>query len=199
MMCEGLRTAGASCIVVLIVLNVPAFAQTDTVPRMLALERSAAGIVREYVPPERAAHPPELPPNLRAPSFYRQVLESMLQHSPSFRLQCRRIANAPLAAVQIQQATRSLHGASARTQILRRPDGALEATIEIARLVDAVELIAHEIEHVIEQLDEVDLPARAEVAGSGVRLGAGDKPIFETTRAIRIGRKVALEVRRGGG
>ena len=37
------------------------------------------------------------------------------------------------------------------------------------------------------------------VADSGVRMGAGVEPVFETTRAIHIGLKVAQEVRRGGG
>lgn len=187
----------ASGIIVAGVLNVPAFAQTDTAPRMLALERSTAGIVREYVSTD-AADSSALPPNLDASGPYRDTLEWMLRHSATFRKQCRRIAGAPVAVV-IQPASRPLHGADARGTIVRRGDGVLEATIEIARGRDVVQLIAHEIEHVIEQLDQIDLPARAAVADSGVRMGAGVEPVFETTRAIHIGLKVAQEVRRGGG
>lgn len=65
----------------------------------------------------------------------------------------------------------------------------------IGSLDDQVELIAHEIEHVIEQLDGVDLRVRATLPASGVRSrDHGDE--FETTRAIRVGRMVAAEVRR---
>lgn len=197
-MCEGRHLAGiTSGIVVAGVLNVPVFAQTDTAPRMLAVERSTAGIVREYVSTDAADSSP-LPPNIAASGPYHDTLEWMLRHSATFRQQCRRIANAPVA-ILIRPASRSLHGADARGDIVRRPNGALEATIDIARNRDVVQLIAHELEHVIEQLDQIDLPARAAVAESGVRRGAGVEPVFETTRAIHIGLKVAQEVRRGGG
>jgi hypothetical protein len=191
---------GASFLCVAGVLSVSAFAQTNTGARMLAFERSAAGIVREYVPASRSAEAElALPANLRAPGAYRRLLESMLAHSPTFRQQCRRLANtAFIVTVQIQQAGRPLHGAGARTRILRE-GSRLEAIVEIGREGDPVELVAHEVEHVIEQLDEIDLQARASVEGSGVRRGPGSDAAFETTRAIRIGRKVAEEVRSGGG
>jgi hypothetical protein len=192
---------GASFLCVAGVLSVSAFAQTNTGARMLAFERSAAGIVREYVPASRSAYAElALPANLRAPAAYRRLLESMLAHSPTFRQQCRRLENtASIVTVQIQQAGRPLHGAGARTRISRRDGNHLEATVEIGREGDPVELVAHEVEHVIEQLDEIDLQARASVEGSGVRRGPGSDAAFETTRAIRIGRKVAEEVRSGGG
>jgi hypothetical protein len=197
-MCEGRCLAGtASGIIVAGVLNVSAFAQTDTKPRMLALERSTAGIVREYVA-TGGTDSSALPPNIDASGAYQGTLKWMLRHSATFRQQCRRIANAAVEIV-IRPAARPLHGADARGDIVRRADGVLEATLDIARGRDAVQLIAHEIEHVIEQLDQIDLPARAAVADSGVRMGGGVERVFETTRAIHIGLKVAQEVRRGGG
>lgn len=198
MMCEVVAR-GAASLVVASVLNVPAFAQMNTAPRMLALERSAAGVVREYVATDVTARDaPVVPANIQA-AVYRGLLESMLDRSPSFRQQCRRIAAAPHVTVRLQPAAGPLRRARARSRIVRSPDGALTATIEIAALADTVELIAHEIEHVIEQLDDVDLPARAGVANSGVRLGdAEEEASFETTRARRVGLKVAQEVRGGG-
>jgi hypothetical protein len=56
-----------------------------------------------------------------------------------------------------------------------------------------VELVAHELEHVIEQLDRIDLPSKAALPDSGVHSLAGN--MFETTRATRVGLKVAQEVR----
>ena len=199
MMCE-LAARTAASLVVASVLNVPAFAQTNTAPRMLAFERSAAGVVREYIPGDRPVREESsLPSNLEAPAVFRGTLESMLLRSPTFRQQCRRLGNATSLTVRMHHAAGPLHGAGARTRIVRRPDNTREATVEISRLGNAVELIAHEIEHVIEQLDEIDLPSRAAVSGSGVRRGVGRDASFETTRAIRVGLKVAQEVRSGGG
>jgi hypothetical protein len=198
-MCEIVARTAASTVVAG-VLNVPAFAQTNTAPWMLAFERSAAGVVREYIPGDRSV-PGELslPANLEVPAVFRGTLESMLSRSPTFRQQCRRLAHATSLTVRMHHAAAPLRGAGARTRIVRRPDNTLEATVEISRLGSAVELIAHEIEHVIEQLDEIDLPSRAAVSGSGVSRAAGMDASFETKRAIRVGLKVAQEVRSGGG
>jgi hypothetical protein len=69
------------------------------------------------------------------------------------------------------------------------------ASITIAPPHDAVELIAHEFEHIIEQLDGVDLASRAAVPRSGVHEQPGTPGMFETVRATRIGQRVAAEVR----
>ena len=65
--------------------------------------------------------------------------------------------------------------------------------MEINPLGDFTELLAHELEHVIEQLDGIDLAAKAAVANSGVR--SCTDGTFETSRAVRIGTVVALEAR----
>jgi hypothetical protein len=58
-----------------------------------------------------------------------------------------------------------------------------------------MELLAHELEHIIEQLDGIDLAAKAAVARSGVRECVDGS--FETSRAVRVGTLVALEARAG--
>ena len=67
------------------------------------------------------------------------------------------------------------------------------AQVYLQPSVDATELIAHELEHILEQLDGVDLQAQA---GNGVVWKAGDG-VFETRRAIEAGRRVAREVTMG--
>ena len=57
-------------------------------------------------------------------------------------------------------------------------------------------MVAHELEHIIEQLDDVDLREKARRARSGVRLIQGNDLVFETLRARRIGRRVLEEVNR---
>jgi hypothetical protein len=73
-----------------------------------------------------------------------------------------------------------------------RRDGVLYAEIQIAPLNDHVELIAHEIEHVIEQLDGVDLTLHASLRGAAA--SRTDDGAFETIRAVRTGLAVTREV-----
>ena len=56
------------------------------------------------------------------------------------------------------------------------------------------ELIAHEFEHIIEQLDGVDLAAHAAQRHTGVFAIGHRRDIFETMRAKRAGRKVVSEL-----
>jgi hypothetical protein len=126
--------------------------------------------------------------------MYRDKIAAMVKRSVMFRRQCLRLAAAPHLTVTL----RNFHhpsGPKARTTIRRTADGRLSAIVDIQPLGDLEELIAHEIEHIIEQLDEVDLPERAALRGSGVRI-CGDGT-FETERAIHVGRLVARQARGG--
>ena len=58
-----------------------------------------------------------------------------------------------------------------------------------------VEMIAHEFEHIIEQLDDVNLPEKARRRDSGVHAIRREVTAFETSRAVRMGRMVVSEVR----
>jgi hypothetical protein len=81
----------------------------------------------------------------------------------------------------------------AETTCYRTRGAIARADVWIPVGADAVELLAHELEHVIEQLDDVDLPALQKFADSGVRVDPAGQ--FETDRAITIGRLVAKEMR----
>ena len=59
------------------------------------------------------------------------------------------------------------------------------------------EYLAHEIEHVLEQVDGVDLRRSARGGLEGVQ--ETQSSVFETARAIAIGRVVAREVAQWGG
>jgi hypothetical protein len=128
--------------------------------------------------------------------MYRELIETMLSESPTFRRQMLRIAGARELTIYLKM-TAPLWARSVRatTQVVRTGNGLLAANIEIAPLHSDIELIAHELEHVIEQLDEVDLPAKAAQHDSGVYATTGGGVLFETIRATRIGQQVAREVR----
>ena len=127
--------------------------------------------------------------------IYKSAVAAMLRYSPTFQRQYRRLARA--ADVRIEIAPAVLTGAvdGALTRIVRGPSG-LEAGVRLGPAGDPVLLIAHEFEHILEQLDDVDLRAMATRVSTGVRLVSGSDH-FETDRAIAAGRQVADEVRRG--
>jgi hypothetical protein len=119
----------------------------------------------------------------------------MLRESPTFRRQMLRIAAAHQLVVYLKM-TAPMWPKSVRatTQFVRGGNGLLAAIIEITPLDNDVELIAHELEHVIEQLDDIDLRARARQPNSGVHATMGGGAVFETIRATRVGQQVAREV-----
>lgn len=82
--------------------------------------------------------------------------------------------------------------ARARTEVSRYAHGSLRATIELPGAADLTELLAHEFEHVIEQLEGIDLRALAQRHEDGVvEIQDG---VFETARARAAGRQVYREV-----
>lgn len=131
-----------------------------------------------------------LPPNLQVAPIYRELVESMAAQSPIFQAQLLRIATAAGVTVHVEVVPHIV-GARAMTRMVRQHD-ALTARIEVARFDDLVELIAHEIEHVIEQIDGVDLAGGASLSNHSVAAGG---MVLETERAKRVGRLVAQEVR----
>jgi hypothetical protein len=177
---------------------VQGFAQSNTGLHVTVL-RSSTSAVRTYAPIDhRTGAPPTLPSNLVVPPDYREVVEAMLLKSPTFRRQCQRIADTPRMVVAMTFDARQKHPELlAITRLLRTDAGFLRAMVEIKEPVRRTELIAHELEHVIEHLDGIDLATKADQPSSGVRrvVVEGRRPIFETSRAIEVGLKVAREIR----
>jgi Tol biopolymer transport system component len=139
--------------------------------------------------------PVVLPSNLEVASVFRPFLDKMWQASPTFRGQWRRLSAGTGArlSVLVEDLPRPSASFKART-LLRYQDGLLvSAQVYLKPSLDAPEFIAHELEHILEQLDGVDLQAQA---GNGVVWKAGDGA-FETRRAIEAGRRVAREITTG--
>ena len=143
-------------------------------------------------PPGR---PVVLPSNLDVAPVFRPFVDRMWQSSPTFRRQCARLAAGIRLRVSLLPEylpDRAL-ASNART-VLRHQDGSLVAAlVHLKPSLNATELIAHEMEHILEQLDGVDLQAQA---GNGVVWKSGDGT-FETRRAIEAGRRVAREIMMG--
>jgi hypothetical protein len=180
---------------VLVVLAIPGFAQTNTSGELLAL-RSTSSVARVYVA-SRSATPDDvrLSPNVTVTSLYQPTIDLMLSKSPTFRRQVARIAAATNLMITIEALPSRAAHPPARTTIVRGLSGRLEATMSVAAVGRTAELIAHEFEHVIEQLDGINLRHLSELRASGVRhCDCAGFNAFETSRAIDAGRRVAREV-----
>ena len=160
-------------------------------PRLATI--SAAHLYKETERPRDAAI---LPANVLLAPEYRSVVEQMLRASETFRRQCARICRSSGLTVTVQAwlSPDDVDHPKATTIFTRGPVGQLDALVRVSAPADPIELIAHEFEHILEQLDDVDLRVMAARHDSGVHLVSGVGG-FETDRAIAAGRRVAAEVK----
>jgi hypothetical protein len=140
---------------------------------------------------QSVATAPELPSNLVVPEVMAPLVTKMWQQSLTFRRQCAKVAENLDVSISIALA-RGVRNASGARALVQRHGARLDVSIhvELTRPERFVEHIAHELEHVLEQMDGIDLPRLARQGVAGVVLEA-DR--YETARAQAIGRMVALE------
>ena len=180
----------ALIVFVTIVCQASAYAQADAGTVSFAA-------AREYVPDALRREALEVPDNIAAPPMILQMLETMIAHSASFQRQCVRIAAERTLTVHVRYVPgRLAGGVRAVTRISRLPGGRLVAHVVLHPFDNYVEMIAHEFEHIIEQIDAVDLAEKARRGHVGVHANEGS--VFETRRAWLTGRAVAGELRRMG-
>jgi Tol biopolymer transport system component len=142
-----------------------------------------------------AARPDESrpPANLHVDALLKPFVDRMWQSSPTFRRQCRRLAAEPGLPVTVEREDQPnrASSANARTELTFKANAPVTARVYLKTSSNVPELIAHELEHILEQLDGVDLQAQA---GNGA-VWKADTATFETRRAIEAGRRVAREIR----
>jgi hypothetical protein len=130
-----------------------------------------------------------LPANIQPGMFQRDMVR-LMEGSETFRQQCGRIAATRYLRVVFTVARSLPEGSRAQTSIERYEAGAMVALVTLKFAEDYVELIPHELEHVIEQIDHVRLSeeaARQEAWRS--RNGA-----YETRRAMLAGQRARQEI-----
>src|SRR5262245_53239683 len=121
-------------------------------------------------------------------------VEELLQYSPTFRAQYQRIAGTPKIVVGVRvdvKLTQTLY--RARTTFRRYSSGLIVADVRIGPGPHRGESIAHEFEHILEQLDGQDLKQMARNNAKDVWYSGDD--VIETERAIKAGRTVRDELR----
>ena len=138
---------------------------------------------------------PDLPPNLIINPELNGIVAHMLRSSPRFRGQRDRIRASPRVRVRLAlehyPVHRLIRHARAQCDMERHEFGALIATIRIWSRPDAVELIAHELEHVLEAAEGTNYRALAIMQPSSVWRVSGGQ--YETARAIDMGLRVKRE------
>ena len=134
---------------------------------------------------------------LIVPPSLQRVVTAGWVHSATFRAQCRRLAEAQAIVILSAFTLPTSRPASAR--ISTCSDGSVLARVDVPLNARTLELVAHELEHVLEQVDGVNLGMQAALSrsltspsGMAMRLPGGE---FETRRAIEAGLRVAAEFR----
>ena len=119
----------------------------------------------------------------------RGVIEGAYAQSETLQRQCQELAQAA-AVVLLEWGTTDSQSRAISHMHVR--DGVVVARVTIPPVRDAIELVAHELHHVVEYVRGIDLSSAADRPGSGVWRAFGG---IETQAAIDAGRQVAKEVR----
>jgi hypothetical protein len=139
---------------------------------------------------------PSWPQNIAVAPPLQPFLDRLWEASPTFRRQCTRISAATDLTVRVRPEDRPRQPSIvARSVLSFRGASLASADVYVDPTHDAAQLLAHEFEHILEQLDGVDLRQKAAMRASGVRTcDCGETEMFETERAIAAGQRVAREV-----
>ena len=162
----------------------------------VALVLSALGLPQTPSQPDRAA-PAEryaIPVNVRVDDDMKEVVTTLLARSRTLRRQSARIEAAPHARVVVVRIAHPLEALTRARATARRYDGGLlTVVIELpgVSIADFAELLAHELEHVVELIDDVDLPALVQQRSAGVT--QRHHGVFETDRAQAAGKAAGAE------
>jgi hypothetical protein len=132
----------------------------------------------------------QLPINVVVEAEVRPEVEKAAALSATLRRQLDAFRNAHVRInVRVTPAATTALG-RAETTIGKTPAGFLHAWVLVPPGVDFVELLAHELEHVLEQIEGIDL-AELGRRGGAWRIATG---VYETARAQQAGVTAAREV-----
>jgi hypothetical protein len=138
--------------------------------------------------PGTAAHL-DVPPHITLTPVLTEIVGEMLKRSPRFREQWATLGAARHVRIAVRLDFRS-GTYRARSIVSRHQYGLITATVELPAFGNHVELLAHEFEHIVEQLEGLNLRRLSTDLSAGVyNLGYA----YETERAYEVGRQVARE------
>jgi hypothetical protein len=161
---------------------------------MLATACATSRVARQHSRPELhldSRPEPRLAPNIRAAFPLESCVRTMLSRSSTFRQTYKMIAAHRGVRVNLWLAPVRRHRVRAKTDVRSFVGGERAADIRLYTTVGMVELIAHEMEHVREQLEGTNLLLLSVARSDDVHRIGGS---FETRRGIETGLRVAAEV-----
>ncbi len=129
--------------------------------------------------------------NIRVGFPLQPCVATMLSRSPTFRATYSTIAGRHDVRVTIELVPDRTQRVRAVTDVRSFAGGQRVAAVRLYTTTDVIELIAHEMEHVREQLEGTNLLLLSVARASDVRR-LGTK--FETRRGVETGLRVAAEV-----
>lgn len=134
---------------------------------------------------------------LHVDSQLRAIVHAMWHRSPTFQRQVARLSQEVDLDTTLNIWTPTAFSDRRADTLLRHDAGGLRsATVRIKlpnRESTIVELIAHELEHIVEQLDGVNLRLAASRSGVDNGVRRSNAGHFETERAHRVGLAVMAE------
>lgn len=139
--------------------------------------------------------PTGFPPNIIVQPELRAAVAQLWEGSPTFRAQCRKIGEHRRYRVAMVLEPSLTLNRSYRAQCLLR---AYSSGFVVARVMlptrhrGVSELIPHELEHVIEHIDGIDVRREAKKSGADIYDVGGGR--IETLRALRVGRQAKQEL-----
>jgi len=143
---------------------------------------------------ETPLRPTGIPVRVQLSRDLQRVAAKMIERSPTFRSQLDRLEGADGLVVTARfDPTIEQRSYRAHSVIHRLRTGEMQAIVSIDPRGSAVEWLAHEFEHILEQVEGLHLPSLARRTTAIWRTGSGE--MFETDRAIRAGRRVVGEMR----
>lgn len=132
--------------------------------------------------------------HIQVPAYLQPSVDTMFRRSATFRSQYRRLTGAARLVVVVNvDPLIMVSRFRARSTIRRYDSGLIVALVSVGPRGDLIEWLAHEFEHIVEQLDGWNLREMARRGGHGAWYSGTD--VIETTRAARAGRAVLQEVR----
>jgi hypothetical protein len=138
-----------------------------------------------------------VPRNILVDPGLTNIVAGMLEASPTFRDQCRRLDRLPRVRVRLLldvAGGSERSGCRAQCVLSRYEFGHIDAAVHLWSVENAPELIAHELEHVLEYAEGTNYRMLSVRRASGVWVtGHGH---FESARAIDVQERVAREVAR---
>lgn len=137
------------------------------------------------------------PTNIIVQAELRPTIMQLWESSPTFRAQCQRIGEERRYRVAVVIEPTLAISRTWRAQCVLRAytSGFVTARVMVPLNRQVTELIPHELEHVIEHIEGINVSREARTRGKGAYdVGSGR---VETVRAMRVGRQAREEVETG--